>query len=687
MAGANSNIQITDLDFNKIKTNLKTFLQSQDTLKDYNYEGSALSTLLDILAYNTQYNAYYLNMVANEMFLDSALLRSSVVSQAKLLNYTPKSSLAPYANINLNIYGVTDASVTLPKFTRFLSEAIDGVNYNFVTTDSYTVNTVSNTATFNNVTIKQGIPASLKFTVDAITNPTYTFEIPETNVDTTTITVTVQQSGSNTTFDTYTLASNYLSLNGDSPVYFLQESLTGTYQIYFGDGVLGKKLVDGNVVNFSYIVTDGTASYGANSFVLMDTVAGYSNNSVTPVTSTTQGSAKESISSIKFQAPKSYAAQGRAVSKNDYITLIKQNNYGIALDAVNVWGGEENTPPEYGKIFVSVKPTGGYTLTDNQKLVLVNDVIKPISVLTVVPEVISPDYVYLVFTSNALVDFKKTTLTSSQISDLITQGVKTFCNTNLNTFNSTFVIGDLITYIQGLNKAIVSVDFNLYLQKRLVPTFGSSQDYTIKFGNALRRSYGLEGVSITPSFSQYDSSGNFYSTVYLEESPDNTTNIDSIKLVSGGSGYTSPIITISGDGSGATATATVVNGIITGITVTSGGAGYTQAVVVISDSTGNGAAATAVLRGNYGSLRSYYFLNGVKNILAGATHTNNAGTIDYDNGIITLSNFAPTALNNNDGIMRFNAGASNRIVSSSYDKIITLDVNDPTAITVNVTAK
>jgi len=160
MAGANSNIQITDLDFNKIKTNLRTFLQSQDTLKDYNYEGSALSTLLDILAYNTQYNAYYLNMVANEMFLDSALLRSSVVSHAKLLNYIPKSSVAPKATVNLNVYGVTSGSLTVPKFARFLSEAIDGVNYNFVTTDSHTVNVANNTASFSNLSISQGIPAS-----------------------------------------------------------------------------------------------------------------------------------------------------------------------------------------------------------------------------------------------------------------------------------------------------------------------------------------------------------------------------------------------------------------------------------------------------------------------------------------------------------------------------------------------
>ena len=197
MAGANSNFQMTDLDFNNIKTSLKTYLQSQDTLKDYNYEGSALSTLLDILAYNTQYNAYYLNMVANEMFMDTALQRDSVVSQAKLLNYIPKSSIAPEATINLVVNQVTDTSITLPKFTTFISEAIDGVNYNFVTADSNTVSVVNNTATFNNVKIKQGLPGSISYTVDSVTNPKFLFQIPDLGVDTSTLVVSVQTSSSN----------------------------------------------------------------------------------------------------------------------------------------------------------------------------------------------------------------------------------------------------------------------------------------------------------------------------------------------------------------------------------------------------------------------------------------------------------------------------------------------------------
>jgi hypothetical protein len=684
MAGANSNIQIADLDFNKIKTNLKTFLQSQATLQDYNYEGSALSTLLDILAYNTQYNAYYLNMVANEMFLDSALQRASVVSHAKLLNYTPKSAIAPTSVINLVVNSVSQASLTLPKFTTFLSEAIDGVNYNFVTTDSYTVNTSNGSVLFANVPLKQGIPTSVSYTVDNITNPTYTFEIPDADVDTTALQVIVQQSSANAASDVYTLATNYLSLTDASKVFFLQESTNGNFEIYFGDNILGKQLTNGNIVNISYIITSGTASYGANNFVLMDTIAGYSSTSISPVSSATEGSEKETISSIKFQAPKSYGAQNRAVSKDDYITLIQKNQF-VPLDAVNVWGGEDMESPEYGTVYVAVKPKGDYSLTEAQKASLINDVIKPVSVLTVTPRIVDIDYVYLLLSADILYDSKKTTKTSSEISALVKTGIQTFCEANLNTFNSTFVIGNLIQYVQLLDPSIIAADFDLFLQKRLIPSLRSTQTYTVNFGNALERGTGKNALTITPSFSQYDSAGNFYENVSFEEAPDTTTNIDYVTLSSGGTGYVSPTVTISGDGVGATATAEVVNGIITAITVVNGGSGYTQAIAIITDSAGSGAVATPVLRGNYGNLRTFYFVNGVKNILTGGA--GDAGSIDYTNGIVVISNFTPIALDGTDGILRVNGYAASRIVSSSFSRIITLDTNDAAAITVNVTAK
>jgi hypothetical protein len=610
MAGANSNVQMVDLDFNTIKNNLKQFLQSQDTLKDYNYEGSALSTLLDVLAYNTQYNAYYLNMVANEMFLDTAIQRASVVSHAKTLNYTPRSYIAPTSKINLVVNNVTESTLSLPKFTNFMSESIDGVNYNFVNTDEYTVTVVNNTATYNMLELKQGIPSNLTYQINYATNPSATFRIPEITVDTSTITVEVQESYSNTSSQTYTLATDYLSLTDTSEVYFLQEGLDGTYEIYFGDGILGKKLIEGNIVYISYIITQGSNAAGANNYVLMDSVGGFTNYTINSVLAASQGSEKETVESIKFQAPKSYAAQNRAVTKDDYITIIKQNRANIPVQSVSVWGGEENDPPKYGAIYAAVKPTGAFVLTDLQKKILVNDVIKPVSVMTVTPEIVDVDYVYLILSCDVMYDTKKTTLTAAQISTLVKQGIINFSALNLNTFNSTFIVGDLITYIKNLNTAIIAVDFDLFLQKRVVPKLNNSSDYTINFGNPVEQALGNKQVTISPSFAQFDSGGVLLENVFFEESLEFP-----------------------------------------------------------------------------GTLKTYYFVNGVKNILTNSTLTENAGTIDYNNGVVKLINFTPSVINSNDGILRINALAQSRIVSSTFNRIITLDELDPFAITVNVSFK
>lgn len=690
MAGANSNIQMTELDFNAIKNNLKTFLQSQDVLKDYNYEGSGLSTLLDILAYNTQYNAYYLNMVANEMFLDSAIQRNSVVSHAKLLNYTPKSAIAPTATINLKVNEVTTGSLTLPKFTTFLSEAIDGVNYTYVTEDSYTGNASNNTVMFDNVILKQGIPSSLNFTVDSINNPKYVFEIPEVNVDTTSIIVLIQQSSSNVATETYSAASNYLSLNGDSKVYFLQESLTGTYEVYFGDGIIGKKLTDGNIVNISYIVTNGTASAGANNFVLMDTVSGFANTVVYPITEASQGGNRETIDSIKFQAPKSYAAQNRAVNKNDYITSLQQNKLGISFDAVNVWGGEQNNPPVYGQVFVSLKPAGAYKLTDTQKTNIIEQVIKPISVMTVTPTIVDPDYTYLKLNVNVVYDPSKTTLTSAQIQSNVQTAIRQFAAAELNNFNSTFNSYNLLNTIQGVSNSIITSEYDLRMEKRVVPNLNTATTYKLYYNTSLEKNMYMNGVSSSPTmqFRNPSNLAQIIDGVYIEEVPSQTDGVESISVINPGFGYQSaPTVTILGDGTGATATATIVNGSISKINVTNSGVGYTSAIVQITpvsgDTTGRLGTAVVNLTGRYGTLRTYYSdTTNVKTIL-----NSNAGTIDYQDGVVTLTAIAPYNVNNELGELSISVKPTTSIISSTYNRIITIDPYDPNAVIVNVTAK
>jgi hypothetical protein len=690
MAGANSNIQLTDLDFNNIKSNFKTFLQSQNVLQDYNYEGSALSVLLDVLAYNTQYNAYYLNMVANEMFLDTALLRSSVVSQAKLLDYVPKSSIAPSATIQLVMSNVTTPSLTLPKFTRFMSEAIDGVNYTFVTDDSQTVNVIDNTATFDNVTIKQGLPVNLSFTVNSTNNPKYIFEIVDKNVDTTTLQVSVQQSSSNSALQIYNPAKNYLELNSTSMVYFVQESLTGTYEIYFGDGILGNKLSDGNVVNISYVSTQGTMAAGANNFVLMDTISGFSVATINPLISATSGGDKESIDSIKFQAPKSYAAQGRAVTKNDYITAIQQNSLGISFDAVNVWGGEENNPPVYGQAFICLKPTGSYTLTEVQKQRLISEVLKPISVLTVTPTIVDPDYTYIQLTVNVVYDPTQTTKTAAQIQAGVTNAIQNFGKTTLNTFNSSFNSYDLLTAIQNYDLSISSSDYTIKLQKKFLPNISTPQTYNFYYNTPLKQGVLLSGIGSTPDlfFSDPSNIVNTISGVYLEEVPSSTYGVDNISVINPGFNYQLvPTVTILGDGTGGTAEAVVVNGSITKINVTNAGNNYTSAVVSITpqpgDTTGQSGAAIVNLQGRFGTLRTYYFnAKQIKTIL-----NSNIGTIDYMKGVVTLNNFNPIGVDNPLGQLSINVTPTTSTFASTQNGIITIDPFDATAITVNVTAK
>ena len=690
MAGANSSIQMTDLDFNTIKSNFTNYLRSQDTFKDYNFEGSGLNILLDVLAYNTQYNSYYLNMVANELFLDSSVQRSSVVSHAKLLGYTPKSAIAPTAEVQVVFTNVNTTSLTLPAYSNFLSSSMDGVNYTFVNPDSYTENTVGSTVTFNNVKIKQGVQSSTSYVVDSSTNPTFTFEISDSTIDTNTLQVLVQQSSSNTQYEIYNLATNFLTVKSDSKVYFLQESLKETYEIYFGDGVLGKKLSDGNIVIVSYLSTEGTAAASANSFVLMDSVAGYSASAVNSVFEATSGTSKETIESIKYQAPKSYASQNRAVSKNDYITAIQQNSLGIPLDAVSVWGGEENNPPVYGQVFISMKPAGAYNLTATQKQRIISEVVSPISVLTVTPTIIDPDYTYIKLTINLIYDPTKTTQTSSQIQAGVKSAVQNFTNSTLNSFNATLNTYELLSAIQKYNQSIITSEYTVELQKKLLPNLTTPTTYKLYYNTPLEAGRFLTGVNSFPELS-YRNPINLSDTIsgmFIEENPSSTNGVDSISVINPGFGYQSePVVTILGDGTGATAHAVLSGGAIRNIVIDTPGVGYTSAVAKIEavsgDTTGQLGVAVVNLEGRYGTLRNYYYdSKGIKTIF-----NSNIGTIDYQEGIITLQALNPVSVDDPLGQLTISATPTTTILSSDFNRILTVDEFDVNAITVNVIAK
>jgi hypothetical protein len=688
MATANSGLQITNLDFGSIKSSLKTFLGQQDTLKDYNFDASALSVLVDLLAYNTQYNAYYLNMVANEMFLDSSVQRNSVVSHAKLLNYTPRSAVASKASIKLQVNQVGTSTLTLPKFTPFISEAIDGVNYTFITKDATTVNVSANTAVFNDVEIIEGQAATASYTVNTTSNPKLLFTISDANIDTSTLVVSVQDSSTSLVYNTYTRATDYVALTPTSKVYFLQEGMNGNYEIYFGDGILGATLIDGNVVNISYVSTSGTSAFGANSFSIMSSVGGYSNTVISPITSAFAGADKESITSIKYTAPKAYAAQGRAVTKEDYIYLIQNNSTNLPIESVSVWGGEENTPPVYGQIFCAVKPSGGLTLTPSQKEKLVTEVIKPISVLTVVPTIVDPDFTFVNITTNVLYDPKKTTYTGGQIKQLVINSINSFASTNLNTFNSTFKSPALITQIQTADPSIITNESTIRLQKKIYPKLNAKATYFLDFGVKLKRNYFNAGLSSSPDFSVTDvtSVNSVRTGVYFEEVPTTVGGIGTINITNQGFGYTkAPVVKIIGDGLDATAYAVLASGRIVSIVITNPGYNYTQAIVQITpaegDTSGALGYADAVLEGSLGTLRTYYYLNNTKTIL-----NSSAGTIDYSTGKVTLTDFSPLNINNSLGQFTVSVVPDSTIVSSTYNKIIALDQYDPEALSVTVSA-
>ena len=688
---SNTTVSMAGLDFVDIKYSLSNFLSQQAVFKDYNFAGSGLSVLLDVLALNTQYNAYYLNMVANEMFLDTALQRSSVVSQAKLLGYTPQSAVAPTAIIDLVVYGVTDTSLTLDKYTQFVSRAINGVNYTFLTEDATSNNTVSGTVTFSNVMLKQGVHNTYSFVVDTVANPNLMFDIPDANIDVSSLLVTVQQSNTNTYKQVFEISANYLTLDGTSMVYFVQEGSSGNYQIYFGDGILGKMLTTGNIVNIDYISTHGTAAQGANNFTLMQPLSGYANTSIFPVSAATNGSGQEDIASIKFQAPKAFSAQGRAVTKDDYITAIQQNKLGITFDAVSVWGGEENDVPVYGQVFISLKPSGAYNITDTQKNMIISRVINPISVMTVKPTIVDPDYTYIMLTADVLYSPGKTSLTSQQLQLGCVDAIGLCAANTLNTFNSTFSSHGFSMCVIDTDPSIISDDISIKIQKKIYPNLTVGQNYTLNFDTSLSKGILSSGVTSSPSMKFVDptSYSNIINGVFIEEVPVMSNGVDSILMINPGMQYTAaPIVKILGDGTGATAHAILSgNGSVHSIVIDSAGIGYTSAIVSFTnqsnDTTGKLAVGVVSLQGALGTLRTYYINSDLVKTVLNA----NAGTIDYVNGVVQLNNFAPVGVDNVFGDLKITVNPVSTIISSTFNRIITIDPFDPSAITVNIVAK
>jgi hypothetical protein len=354
---ANTTLTVTDLDFDSIKNNLKTFLRSQSRFQDFDFEGSGMNVLLDLLAYNTHYNAFYLNMIANEMFLDTSKLRQSTVSHAKLINYVPESSHGAETKLNILVTPSVNedqgtSTLTLDKYTRFFGGSLDGINYPFVALNSDTVNKDGSSFLFSNVTIKQGEVVTRQFLMDS-TNTKRRFEIPSANVDLNTVIVTVQQSSSNTDTFVYNIAEDLTEITRDSKVYFIEENEDGNYRVYFGDDVIGKKPTNGNIINITYIDNAGSIANKINVFTIVESVGSFNDNvRISSTGASYSGTEKETIEQVKYRAPYFYSAQNRAITIYDYETLVTKDYPNI--DSVAVWGGEDNIPVVYGKVFLSL---------------------------------------------------------------------------------------------------------------------------------------------------------------------------------------------------------------------------------------------------------------------------------------------------------------------------------------------
>ena len=522
---AQHRLDISELDFENIKSSLKRFLSNQTQFKDYDFEGSSMAVLLDLLAYNTHYLAYNANFVANEMFMDTAQLRSSVASLAKLVGYTPNSARAPIADLQLVINDATGSTVTIPAGTKF-SSSIDGLTYTFVTIGDHVVQPVDGVYTAQSLNVYEGTYVSYNYTFDS-TDIDQRFLIPSDRADSTTIKVAVQNSASDVTTATYTKATSITELNGDSKVYFLQEAEDGQYEIYFGDGVIGKKLDDGNIISISYVVTNKTEANGATSFSLSGSISGFTDVTITVNSSAQGGAEPESLQSIKTSSANFYASQDRAVTVEDYKSKTKQLYANV--QSVSAWGGEDNDVPFYGRVYISILPTSGSNLTESTKSRIITD-LKKYSVASVTPVIVDPEITNIILRSSIKFDQTATTKVADAIkSDVIT----TITNYNANTlqsFDNMFRHSKMTGLIDDTDESILSNVTTVQLRKSFTPTIGSSQKYSIAFSNALynpHSGHASDGGGILSS-SGFKIDGNTTDVFFLDD--DGNGNVRRYKM-------------------------------------------------------------------------------------------------------------------------------------------------------------
>lgn len=501
---ANLNRNFTELDFEKTKQNIIDFLSQKTEFQDFNFEGSAMSILLDSLAYATTYMAVHANLSISECFLDSAQLRGSVVSRAKELGYTPRSRSASQATVELTVThplgtsGLTD--IVLPRGTRFIASA-DEVTLSFVTTEQVTLleerdsdNQIVNPGVYKaQITIYEGQfrNESFEFIEDSLNTR---FRLNSKEIDTRFLRVTTKQNESSTSLTNWNRSTDFVTVGPETQVYFLQEGIDGFFEIYFGDNIIGLKPDASNIVEVEYLVTSGTNGNGVGNFALADNIVRNPVDSVSEiftdedisiqvVETSRNGSERESIDEIKNAAPKVYKAQRRAVTREDYVAII-QNEFGF-VDTISAWGGEDNVPPAFGQVFVSIKPKSGETLSPITKQQVLDILTERYSIIGVIPKLVDPEFTFVRVTTNVAYRKRDTTLLDGEMINRIRSAAQEFFTNNTSFFNGSFRYSRFVRAIDEVDASIDGNETFLKLAKKFRPTPGVRQNIVLDCANEI----------------------------------------------------------------------------------------------------------------------------------------------------------------------------------------------------------
>lgn len=594
---ANSSLDLTSLDFDTLKDGFKQFLKANTVFKDYNYEGSNMNVLLDVMSYNTYLNSFYLNMVASEMFLDSAQKLDSVVSHAKELNYLPKSNRSSSAVISFTAEkGNVSGLLTIPKGTLFSGTNANGT-FTFSTKEAYVYSTVTQTYDINNLSIYEGTYVTDSFVFDK-TNNYQRFVLTNPTIDLDSLSITVSEDNGRDIVE-YEKKQTLFGLTSNSAVYFVEPAQKNQYEISFGDGILGRVPKNGAVISAQYRITTGTAADGINNFICTQDL-GVSLSAITVVTSSINGASSEGIESIRKLAPRYFATQERAVSSDDYASLI-YNKYGNLVSDVNVYGGETQEPKLYGRVIIAIKPSGGLIAPQYLK----NEIQTYLTTRTGLPTrsvITDPDYLYCAIFSTIQYTKNATTKTANDIKVGATTAIKQFSADHLEKFGNDFRYSKFVAHIDSSDTSITSNDTKIAIIKRIAPKLYYSTPFTLDFNN------------------QSDVEQSVPSLGYKRTVPF----------------YDEPVLTSSS---------------------------FTYV-----DDNGVEYPYSYFRDDNFGTLVIYIVKNGVFTILK-----QNAGTIDYSTGKVSISAFKTAYYDNNISIYM---APKNRDVIASQNKIIIIETSD-----------